>query len=722
MTDARPSLLSNLDALPFATLCVARDGRVSGWNRAAAKLTGFGKYTAVGKQAWAFLDGKGADPFAGGGEGDVEPVSVTLRDTDGNKRELLLHVARVDEPSEEVVFVASLVPPAPTASAEPAAAAPAPPPGLATLAERAAQLAAQIAEGNLKAKIDLDGLDELPRAIAESVGGAVAMLADTLNETRRVMEGAAVGDMAVRFATKRGGDVGALQAAVRAATQVTQKLLVEVAMLVESAKTGKMDVRIQPGKFEGAYRELCDAINEMLGSLVAPVREGTSVLTRIAAGDLSARVEGEYLGDHAVLRDSVNGTIDTIRGLIEEVEALSRSARDGKLDVRVDADAFRGDFQRLVAGLNAAIDTILAPIEESFAVLEKMAEGDLRAKVRGDYRGEHRRIQQSLNRTLDMLNESLGEVARAAVGLRDSSRQISESANNLSRGANEQASTLEEISGQMSTMTEQTRKTSHNAQAARELSQTARDGAREGDTKMKRMVEAMKEIDQASQNISRVNKVIDEIAFQTNLLALNAAVEAARAGQHGKGFAVVAEEVRNLAARSATAAKETASMIESTIGKINLGMDLAEETAEALTRIVSNSDQVTDLVGGIAVASDEQARGISEVNQGLAAVNLVTQQNAATAEESANAARELAGQSAHLQEKFSRFSLLEARKPEFDLSSLPPELLAVLQPFLGGKGPVQPGASSAANTRPMRAAAGINPESVISLDDDFDRY
>jgi methyl-accepting chemotaxis protein len=722
MTDARPSLLSNLDALPFATLCVARDGRVSGWNRAATKLTGFGKYTAVGKQAWAFLDGKGVDPFASSAEGDLEPVAVTLRDTDGNKRELLLHVARVDEPSDEVVFVASLVPPAPAAPAEPAAAAPAPPPGLATLAERAAQLAAQIAEGNLKAKIDLEGLDELPRAIAESVGSAVTLLADTLNETRRVMEGAAVGDMAVRFTTKRGGDVGMLQAAVRAATQVTQKLLVEVAMLVESAKTGKMDVRIQTGKFEGAYRELCDAINEMLGALVAPVREGTSVLTRIAAGDLSARVEGEYLGDHAVLRDSVNGTIDTIRGLIEEVEALSRSARDGKLDVRVDADAFRGDFQRLVAGLNAAIDTILAPIEESFAVLEKMADGDLRAKVRGDYRGEHRRIQQSLNRTLDMLNESLGEVARAAVGLRDSSRQISESANNLSRGANEQASTLEEISGQMSTMTEQTRKTSHNAQAARELSQTARDGAREGDTKMKRMVEAMKEIDQASQNISRVNKVIDEIAFQTNLLALNAAVEAARAGQHGKGFAVVAEEVRNLAARSATAAKETASMIESTIGKINLGMELAEETAEALTRIVSNSDQVTDLVGGIAVASDEQARGISEVNQGLAAVNLVTQQNAATAEESANAARELAGQSAHLQEKFSRFSLLEARKPEFDLSSLPPELLAVLQPFLGGKGPVQPGTSSAANTRPMRAAAGLNPESVISLDDDFDRY
>jgi methyl-accepting chemotaxis protein len=262
-----------------------------------------------------------------------------------------------------------------------------------------------------------------------------------------------------------------------------------------------------------------------------------------------------------------------------------------------------------------------------------------------------------------------------------------------------------------------------NATQANQLAAQAKLSAEKGEEQMGNMVKAMNDINQSASGISKIIKAIDEIAFQTNLLALNAAVEAARAGKHGKGFTVVAEEVRNLAQRSAAAAKETAEMIEGSIKKTEVGAKIAEETSNALQEIVAGSTKVTDLIGEIASASKEQAQGISQINQGLSQVDQVTQQVTASAEESASASEELSSQSLQLKQMLSKFNL---KKQSFNMagSGLPagvtPEMLQMLRQMMQSQ---QMASASCAQTRfsggrPAKSlGVPVRPSDVISLDD-----
>ena len=348
-----------------------------------------------------------------------------------------------------------------------------------------------------------------------------------------------------------------------------------------------------------------------------------------------------------MLSRSVSGGITGIVTIFHKITG------EGDVSVTID-DVYlkRGDE---VGDLAKQAQAIIDDFRSVTEMGQTVSQGDWTHKVR--VKSDKDEMNQNLNRMVELVSGTLGEINDGVKQVATGAGEVTSAATSLSSGAQEAAASLEEITASMSEISSQTKQNAESAGQARDLAQKASKAATEGQNAMQSMTEAMKLITSNSNEIQRVIKVIDDIAFQTNLLALNAAVEAARAGQHGKGFAVVAEEVRNLASRSAKAARETSELIAKSGHEIEKGDGVATHTASVLNTIVDQIKQTTDLVAGIAHASNEQAQGVNHVSIGLQQIDSVTQQNTAAAEESASAANEMSGMATNLQKLVAQFKL-----------------------------------------------------------------
>jgi methyl-accepting chemotaxis protein len=341
----------------------------------------------------------------------------------------------------------------------------------------------------------------------------------------------------------------------------------------------------------------------------------------------------------------------------EEVEALITEAKAGNLSHRADLDKLNTVYRPMMEGIHAIIDAIVQPIQEATGVLESLANRDLSARVVGDYLGDHARIKDALNTAAANLDTSLKQVSSASGQVNAAATEISSGSQSLAEGSSEQASSLEQVSSNLEEVSSMTKQNSANTDEARAVTESARSSTSRGVDSMNRLSEAMNKIKSSADETAKIIKTIDEIAFQTNLLALNAAVEAARAGEAGKGFAVVAEEVRNLAMRSAEAAKNTAEMIQESVVNAEGGVSLNKEVIEHLQEIDKEVEKVASVMAEIATSSGQQTTAIDQISSGVSQMNQVTQQNAANAEESAAASEELSAQAAELKALVNAFNL-----------------------------------------------------------------
>jgi methyl-accepting chemotaxis protein len=488
----------------------------------------------------------------------------------------------------------------------------------------------------------------MARGIVRQIGGEPDHAVDVVNNI-------AVGNLGVKIAARDGDNVS-IVAAMKGMQEKLQAFTAAQGEMVRAHDGGETDRRIAADQFPGAYGEMARQINELAASHIGVQQRMVEVIAQYAAGDFSRDMDA-LPGKKAEITRAMSDVKINLVSVKDEIVRLAEAAARGDFSPRGDAARFEYTFREIVHNLNTLMDVSDAGLNEVARVLGALANGDLTEKITNDYKGTFGQLKDDSNQTVAQLSGIVSQIKEATESITTASKEIAQGNTDLSQRTEEQASSLEETASSMEELTSTVKQNAENAKQANQLAASASAVAVKGGQVVGQVVDTMGSINESSKKIADIISVIDGIAFQTNILALNAAVEAARAGEQGRGFAVVATEVRNLAQRSAAAAKEIKGLISDSVEKVGNGTKLVDQAGKTMEEIVTSIKRVTDIMSEITAASQEQSSGIEQVNQAITQMDQVTQQNAALVEEAAAAAESMQEQAENLARAVASFRL-----------------------------------------------------------------
>ncbi len=456
-------------------------------------------------------------------------------------------------------------------------------------------------------------------------------------------------------------------------TDLTQQKVAEqqIEQVISAAVAGELSTRLDSNRFEGFMKTMAEGVNQMLDTIVEPLKVAADYVDRIAKGDIPEPITADYQGDFSLIKNNLNTCIKAINQLVNDAESLSVAAVQGKLETRADVDCHQGDFRKIIEGVNNTLDAIVMPINECKVTMDALSKGNLTKTMQGNFQGEFAVLKDAINTSIKNLYEMVNKIRNSADRINNASDEISTASIDLSQRTEEQASSLEETASSLEELTSTVEQNRDNTNSANDLAIATAKRAEQGGEVVSEAVTAMETINASSKEIVDIIGVIDDIAFQTNLLALNASVEAARAGEQGRGFAVVASEVRNLAQRSAEAAKDIKELINDSVGKVEHGSELVNKSGTTLEEIIAEVKKVNSIIAEIAEASEEQFAGINQVNVAINQMDQMTQQNAAMVEETSASSKSMDDEAKdliRLMEAFNVGSTTQQSKLEADNS------------------------------------------------------
>ncbi|UKE48783.1 methyl-accepting chemotaxis protein [Xanthomonas cerealis] len=477
-----------------------------------------------------------------------------------------------------------------------------------------------------------------------------------LADAAEVSAAVADGRLDSRIQYRRNDELGRLFGSLQRMQEQLRAVLDAQKEMAQRHDAGQISYRMDEGAFPGDYGRMVHDSNELAASHIAVKLRLAQIMGRYAIGDLSEDME-RLPGEKAVLTETMDTVKQNLTAMNREINQLASAAAAGDFSVRGDAQRFQHDFRAMVDSLNLLMATADSNLQSLSTLLQAIAAGDLSVRMHGEFQGVFATMRDDANATSEQLAAIVGGIQSAAVSINAAASEIATGNDDLSRRTEQQAASLEETAASMEELTSTVKQNAEHARQANQLAVGAASVASQGGEVVSQVVTTMSGIETSSKKIADIISVIDGIAFQTNILALNAAVEAARAGEQGRGFAVVASEVRTLAQRSANAAKEIKNLIDDSVSQVANGSALVRQAGQTMSEIVSSVQRVTDIMGEISAASQEQYAGIEQVNQTVTQMDEATQQNAALVEEATAAARAMEEQAGQLTEAVAVFKL-----------------------------------------------------------------